>query len=145
MTIVFNTDQKMAHEFWRKGLREGSVSLKLPTASDAKRFRFALYNSVRYIRSGKAFDEELLKAIQECSVTTEDSTVTVSLKSMSVAMLALTEQHGITAENLSTPKTAESMEMDASAARVLALLEAKEGNSTVATKHTSNRYYTRGE
>ena len=60
----------MMQELWRRALaREDGVAVPCKSASDAVKFRFALYNAVKAARAGKEPADEVLKdAIVNCSV-----------------------------------------------------------------------------
>lgn len=89
MTHAFANDQLMMHKIWRKALREGKVKFDLPTVSDAVKLRFGLYNSIRPVRTGKVFDEELLRAARDCQVTVSGTSVIVQAKVMTEVMQAV--------------------------------------------------------
>lgn len=137
---------------WRKALREGGVTLQLPTESDARRVRFTLYNSVRAVRQGKVIDEELHRATQECSIQITGSTVVIQSKMRSDMMQAVLAALGESEEALlakaPTPKTAEEAEVEASQQRLMEKLgqvspgtEADNENTPAGARVTP--YYTR--
>lgn len=108
---------------WRKAIREGEVTLQLPTESDARRVRFTLYNSVRAVRQGKVIDEELLRATQECSIQITGSTVVIQSKMRSDMMQAVLAALGESEETMlakaPAPKTMEEAEVEASQQRLM--------------------------
>ena len=120
MSYNFSEDQILMHKIWRKAFREGKITLKMPSQSDAVKLRFELYNAMRPIRQGKAVDQELLRAATECSINLGGATLTIQLKSktamMQAVVAALGEEAFAPAE---APVSAEEAEIQESQRRLL--------------------------
>ena len=76
----FTREQLGMHGIWKKAWNEGPVEITFDSIADARKIRFDLYNSVRLIRDGKVFDDELLRACEECSIRIEDTTLIIRKK-----------------------------------------------------------------
>ncbi len=101
--MKFTKEQIACHDAWRKALRDGRVDMTFKSVSDARRIRFALYNSVRPIREGKVADPELAQAAEECSISLDGATLTILAKVSSDSMQVLLGAIGKSAEDL-TPQ-----------------------------------------
>jgi hypothetical protein len=120
MSYSFSEDQIMMHKIWRKAFREGQITLKMPSHSDAVKLRFGLYNAIRPIRQGKAIDAELLQAASECSINLEGNALTIQLKSKTAMMQAVVAALGEDAfAPAATPVSAEEAEILESQRRLL--------------------------
>lgn len=107
---------------WRVALRTGRHEIVLRDAMECQRVRFALYNAIRPVRTGKLVDAELSEAAAECTVLTEGSTLAVQRRTDTPAMQAvLASLEGI--EGLEeVAKTPEEVEVERSQARLQELL-----------------------
>ena len=77
MTEPVRTEQDIFHDLWRAGGEsEDGVTVPCESEANAKRLRFALYNSLKPIKKGKmTADMKLQYAIDNCSLSfTEDGT-----------------------------------------------------------------------
>lgn len=120
MSYNFSEDQIMMHKIWRKAFREGQITLKMPSHSDAVKLRFGLYNAIRPIRQGKAVDAELLQAATECSINLDGTALTIQLKSKTAMMQAVVAALGEEAFTpAQTPVSAEEAEIMESQRRML--------------------------
>lgn len=120
MSYNFSEDQIMMHKIWRKAFREGQITLKMPSQSDAVKLRFGLYNAIRPIRQGKAVDAELLQAATECSINLDGTALTIQLKSKTAMMQAVVAALGEEAfAPAQTPVSAEEAEIMESQRRML--------------------------
>lgn len=108
-------------EIWLKAHREGRLEVTLPTAADAVRTRFGLYNSVKAIRTGKLVNEELKQAVDNCTVNVAGNVLTVMPTWEKVEVSALLGILGKTMEEVGIPqpKTQEEVAMEASQARII--------------------------
>lgn len=72
-------DDPALQSVWRAALgKPDGLRLECQTAAEAKRLRFALYNSVRHLRTeeGARFaDQELIRAVDNCSISFVDERV----------------------------------------------------------------------
>jgi hypothetical protein len=150
MAYAFANDQLMMHKIWRKALREGKVSFDLPTVSDAVQMRFGLYNSIRPVRTGKVFDEELLRASRDCQVTLKGTSVIVQAKVMTEVMQAVMAVLGEDAKTIDNPLLSEEEHAIQESARLLLEKlgnpQAREDGSIKIEPETPTRstpYYTR--
>ena len=120
MPYNFSEDQIMMLKIWRKAFREGQITLKMPSHSDAVKLRFGLYNAIRPIRQGKAVDAELLQAATECSINLDGTALTIQLKSKTAMMQAVVDALGEDAFTpAQTPVSAEEAEIMESQRRML--------------------------
>lgn len=111
---------------WRKAFKTGEVVIEFKTASDAKRARFGLYNSVRAIRAGTAHDPELRQAVEDCSVRIEGSRLTVGSKLRSDIMQAAMSALGVSEAELMQQRAAPEgldAEITQSQERLMAMLQ----------------------
>ena len=85
-------EQQMLQAIWRKALKQGKVEIEFKTPQDANRARFALYNSVKLVRKGKVFDDELQRAIDECIIRiVDEKTLSVEQRMESGMMKTLAQ------------------------------------------------------
>lgn len=124
-----NNEVSVMQALWRVAYRKGKHEILLPTLSDCRRIRFALYNAMRPVRQGKLVDPELAAAAEECSISIEGTTLVIQAKSRTAAMSAVLASLGGEVEALlqESPKTAEETEIEASQARLLQQLGNAEG------------------
>lgn len=109
-------EHQMFQAIWRKALKTGKVEIEFKNPQDANRARFALYNSVKTVRKGKAFDEELLQAVNDCIVRIVDEKTLAVEHRMNTDMmktLAQTLQEAGMVEYLQPePKTPEQLSQE---------------------------------
>ena len=140
MPYNFSEDQIMMHKIWRKAFREGQITLKMPSHSDAVKLRFGLYNAIRPIRQGKAVDTELLQAATECSINLDGAALTIQLKSKTAMMQAVVAALGEEAvAPAQTPVSAEEAEIMESQRRMLEKLtqSGEEGRPVVSDPYNT--------
>ena len=116
-----NNEVSVMQALWRLAYRKGRHSIDLPSLSDCRRVRFALYNAVRTVRQGKLFDEELAAAAAECSISIEGTTLIIQAKSATPAMNAVLASIGGELDSLLAvePKSQEQVDMERSQAKLL--------------------------
>ena len=157
-------EQKMLlHGLWRKAWRASApVEVPCRTKSNAIKLRFALYNSVRFVRAGKEeADEGLREAAENVSIGTlpgDPPVLVLQRRSLSetlqtiAALLAEDEAGQGPGETRQVPmgngtvlalpaaaKTGEQLLVEASQARLQSLLE----EADPATGARATPYYTR--
>lgn len=141
MTTAGKTSNETAvmQALWRLAHRKGRHEVVLPSLSECRRIRFALYNAVRKVRIGAERDAELEAAVAECSVSIEGTTLVLQARAATPAMAAVLNSLGAEGEGLLelTPKAQEEVEIAESEARLLKKL-AEEGDALRVTP-----YYTR--
>lgn len=104
----------MMHALWRKAIRQ-EVPVRIPcgTAAKASKMRFALYNSVRNVRSGKEqSDAALLDALENCSVFFEEKDKSVLVIGRKVASEMMQTIAGILGEEKGLLKSSEEIKME---------------------------------
>ena len=132
MSYTFSEDQIMMHKIWRKAFREGQITLKMPSHSDAVKLRFGLYNAIRPIRQGKVIDSELLQAASECSINLEGNALTIQLKSKTAMMQAVVAALGEDAfAPAEAPLSAEQAEILESQRRLLEKMQSPDKDAPV--------------
>lgn len=111
-----DTQKMMLQGLWRKAFKkEGGLELNCKTPSNATKMRFALYAAVRGVREGKEkADEELLQAIENCSISfaEEDKSILFMRRSVLTDMMQLVSE--VLEDSPELVKTQEQMEMEAS-------------------------------
>ena len=141
-----NNETAVMQAIWRTAYRKGEHRINLPSLSDCRRIRFALYNAVRGIRLGKEVDEELAAAAEECSICIEGTTLLIRAKSQTPAMQAVLSSLGTEALNLTelTPRSAEEVAIESSQEVLLEKLKAQfADDGTQVPGQRVTPYYTR--
>lgn len=109
----FSPDQLELHAVWLKAFQEGEFFIPCPEGANATKLRFALYNSVKPYRAGKADNPEMLEAIASVSVTVERGGVKLQHKSVTGIMQAVRNALGdtpIPEQQIMTQEERESLE-----------------------------------
>lgn len=134
---------------WRKAFgQDEPLTIPCKTASNATRMRFALYNAVRGVRTGKdKVDDLLRRATENCSIgfDPEDKSILIMQKKVMTEMMQTVA--GILGDAPELKKSDEQMEAEAS----LALLTKKLNEGVSADQPTAvdvglprvTPYYTR--
>lgn len=108
---------------WRKAFSQDEpLAIPCKTASNATRMRFALYNAVRGVRTGKdKVDDLLRRATENCSISfdPEDKSILIMQKKIMTEMMQTVAE--ILGDTPELKKSDEQMEAEAS----LALLTKK--------------------
>lgn len=106
---------------WRKAFgQDEPLEIPCKTASNATRMRFALYNAVRGVRTGKDKVDDLLRqAAENCSIGfhPEDKTILVMHRKVMTEMMQTIA--GILGDSPELKKTDEQMEVEASQALLM--------------------------
>lgn len=82
----FSPDQLQLHAVWLKANTEGELFIPCGGKANATKLRFALYNSVKPFREGRAENPEMVEAIAAVSITLEGDGVRLQHRSASVIM-----------------------------------------------------------
>lgn len=134
---------------WRKAFSQDEpLAIPCKTASNATRMRFALYNAVRGVRTGKdKVDDLLRRATENCSISfdPEDKSILIMQKKIMTEMMQTVAE--ILGDTPELKKSDEQMEVEAS----LALLTKKLNEGVSADQPTAadvglprvTHYYTR--
>lgn len=140
-----NNETAVMQAIWRHAHRKGEHRIDLPSLSDCRRIRFALYNAVRGVRLGKEVDEELTAAAEECSICIEGTSLLIRAKSKTPAMQAVLSSLGAEALNLTelAPRSAEEVAIESSQGLLLEKLKAQFGTADGSPAPRSTPYYTR--
>lgn len=141
-----NNETAVMQAIWRLAHRRGEHRIDLPSVSDCRRIRFALYNAVRGVRLGKEVDEELAAAAEECSISIEGTSLLVRAKSKTPAMQAILATLGPEALGLTelTPRSAEEVVIESSQELLLEKLKAQfASDGTQVPGQRVTPYYTR--
>lgn len=116
----------LLHGLWRKAAQsDGPIELPCQTESNAKRMRFALYNAVRDVRSGKTEGDSALKdAIANCTIGfgAKDKSILVIQRKVMLDLMQMVA--GVVGDAPGLRKTEEDMAMEASQARLMDKLAA---------------------
>lgn len=118
----FTREQLGMHGIWKKAWNEGTVEIVFDSVADARKIRFDLYNSVRLIRDGKVFDDELLRACEECSIRIEGTTLTIRKKFDMPALQRAFAVTGVNPDEQPQPGDEIDEEAKASQEKLLAIL-----------------------
>ena len=106
---------------WRKAFgQDEPLTIPCKTASNATRMRFALYNAVRGVRTGKdKVDDLLRRATENCSIgfDPEDKSILIMQKKIMTEMMQTVA--GILGDTPELRKTDEQMEVEASQALLM--------------------------
>lgn len=143
--------KSLLHGLWRKaGSQAEPLQIPCGSESNATRLRFALYNSVRDVRKGKASADPSLKyATENCSVgfLPEDRAVLVIQQKVMTGLMQTIA--GIVGEESGLKKSDEEVAAEASIASVMEKLGASAGMSEelpadmAAGLPRTTKYYTR--
>jgi len=73
----------MLQEVWRKAARDGEGRIEFPDEKTAKKMKFAMYNAVKGVKSGKESpDAELADAVVNCMLRTEGATLIIERREL---------------------------------------------------------------
>jgi len=127
---------------WKKAYKE-DVVIRLSSAKEAQRIRFALYNAVSAVKKGQVIDEELLEAAINVSITYEDKMTLKLSRTLTGTLAALAESVGFNLETAvkegeGQTMTQEEQDALASLQRLMAKME-----QAPAEKTTTTPYYQR--
>jgi hypothetical protein len=125
MAVILNTEKQLAIQAWKQANRDGILHLELKTQRNKTRTRFLLYQVRALVLAGKLDDMELKVAIESCIIRQEGTTLTIESAKQSEVTNILTSLLG--AENIEEIPGAMASEaaIEASQARMLALLNEK--------------------
>lgn len=98
-------EQTALQHLWVKAYRETVVTLNLPTAADARRLRFALYNAVRPVKEGRQEWPELLEAAEGCQIELDGERLSIRSRLSTAGMQAVLSALGVGEEELTGPET----------------------------------------
>lgn len=135
---------KILHDLW-KTAGKNDKPLKIPCGdeSSAARLRFALYNAVKPVKTGKLVDKELLDAATNCSISYEqgDKTTLVIQQKIMAGLMPMLQTLVDPGVIVSGPaKTQEEIEIEESLKRTLDKVNGLVESSEAVRK---TPYYTR--
>lgn len=128
------TQKEIFQAIWRKAFRTGKVELTLKSTAEAHKVRFALYNSLKGVKRGQEFDNELEKASRECLLQIRGNTITLTRTDSTELFATLLEAAGDCLEGES--KTQVEVDAAASERRMAELFSA-------GAEKPKNPFYTR--
>lgn len=113
--------KQLLQGLWRKAFgQDDALEIPCKTKSNATRMRFALYNAVRGVRTGKDKVDDLLKqAVENCTIGFHPADRSVLIMQKKVMTEMMQTIAGILGDAPNLRKTDEQMEVEASQALLM--------------------------